>query len=314
MDIERHIRRQIRRSADIIGMTILASTAINYLLYPLIRRMPDYADGTLENELLNLVLYVIVFAVPFAVGARLSGMSGKDLLGRGRPSAEVYLMTIGLVLGWSFAAGCLGVGIESFLNQFGLTEISDSYIMPEDMATLAVQFISVAVVPPIVEELSFRGFYLNIAERSMGTCAAICMTAICFWLAHYSIEILPLAFGFGIIGGYIRKRYGSLLPSMCAHFAVNGIYIVINVGYAIGGDAIGTALTLFLYLIEIFLGAVGIVLFVRNGCLLEIWRGKFGCPSRLAPGQIASAVLTSVPALLVVLLSIYFTSGYLEAL
>ncbi|MDO4287053.1 MAG: CPBP family intramembrane metalloprotease [Eubacteriales bacterium] len=314
MDMERRARRQVRRSADIIGLTILASTGINYLLYPLIRLIPDYADGTLENELLNLILYIIVFAVPFVTGAKLSGMSGKDLLGDGKPPAEVYLMTIGLVLGWSFAAGCLGTGIEEFLNRFGLTEVSQEYILPADKTTLAIQFVSVAIIPPIVEEISFRGFYLNIAERSMGTWAAICMTAICFWLAHYSIEILPLAFGFGMIGGYIRRRYGSLLPSMFAHFAVNSVYMVVNVGYAAGGEHIGTALALLVYLIEVLLGAVGIVLFVRRGCLREIWKGHFGRQSELLPGQIAFAVLTSIPALLVVILSVYFTSGNLEAL
>ncbi len=314
MHWERTVRRQVRRSTDIIGVTILASLAINYLLYPLMWLLPDFAEGTVGRELTDAALYVIVFAIPFAVGARLSGMTVQELVGDKRPAPEIYLMTIGLVLGWSVLAGSMGVGIEGILNQFGLTEITEEYQLPSGPAALAVQFVATAVIPPIVEELCYRGFYLRTAERSMGSWAAIALTSVAFWLAHYSIEIMPLAVGFGVIGGYIRERYGSLLPSMCAHFAVNTVYLLVNISFAAGGDTIGTVLSSGIYLFEVLLGAIGVVLFVRRGCLKEIWHGIFGNPADVPARQLAFAVLTSVPALLVLLLSVYFTAGNLEVL
>ena len=314
MHWERTVRRQVRRSTDIIGVTILASLAINYLLYPLMWLLPDFAEGTVGRELTDAALYVIVFAIPFAVGARLSGMTVQELVGDKRPAPEIYLMTIGLVLGWSVLAGSMGVGIEEILNQFGLTEITEEYQLPSGPAALAVQFVATAVIPPIVEELCYRGFYLRTAERSMGSWAAIALTSVAFWLAHYSIEIMPLAVGFGVIGGYIRERYGSLLPSMCAHFAVNTVYLLVNISFAAGGDTIGTVLSTGIYLLEMLLGAIGVVLFVRRGCLKEIWHGIFGNPADVPVRQMVFAVLTSVPALLVLLLSVYFTAGNLEVL
>lgn len=314
MHWERTVRRQVRRSTDIIGVTILASLAINYLLYPLMWLLPDFAEGTVGRELTDAALYVIVFAIPFAVGTRLSGMTVQELVGDKRPAPEIYLMTIGLVLGWSVLAGSMGVGIEGILNQFGLTEITEEYQLPSGPAALAVQFVATAVIPPIVEELCYRGFYLRTAERSMGSWAAIALTSVAFWLAHYSIEIMPLAVGFGVIGGYIRERYGSLLPSMCAHFAVNTVYLLVNISFAAGGDTIGTVLSTGIYLFEVLLGAIGVVLFVRRGCLKEIWHGIFGNPADVPARQLAFAVLTSVPALLVLLLSVYFTAGNLEVL
>lgn len=314
MHWERTVRRQVRRSTDIIGVTILASLAINYLLYPLMWLLPDFAEGTVGRELTDAALYVIVFAIPFAVGTRLSGMTVQELVGDKRPAPEIYLMTIGLVLGWSVLAGSMGVGIEGILNQFGLTEITEEYQLPSGPAALAVQFVATAVIPPIVEELCYRGFYLRTAERSMGSWAAIALTSVAFWLAHYSIEIMPLAVGFGVIGGYIRERYGSLLPSMCAHFAVNTVYLLVNISFAAGGDTIGTVLSAGIYLLEVLLGAIGVVLFVRRGCLKEIWHGIFGNPADVPARQLAFAMLTSVPALLVLLLSVYFTAGNLEVL
>lgn len=313
MHWERTVCRQICHSADIIGVTILASLAINYVLYPLMWFLPDFADGTAGSELMDVVLYVIIFAIPFTVGTKLSGMTVKDLMGQKRPAPEIYLMTIGLVLGWSVLAGNMGTGLEGILNQFGLTETVDEYQLPSSAAALLIQFVGTAIIPPIVEELCYRGFYLRTAEKTMGSWNAIALTSIAFWLAHYSIEIMPLAVGFGVIGGYIRERYGSLLPSMCAHFAVNTVYMIVNISFAIGGEGMGNILSVGIYLLELLFGAVGMVLFVRRGCLREIW-SVFCNPTDVPAGQLAFAVLTSIPALLVLLLSIYFTAGNLEVL
>ncbi len=305
--------RQVRRSANIIGGVELACIALNFLLYPIMWLMPVFPAGSLAAELSDLILYVIVFALPFSAAARLSDLSAADLVGKGKPSASVYVMTIGLTLGWSFVAGWMGTGLGGIMGRFGVAEISDAYVLPESTAALVVQFISVAVVPPIVEEMCYRGFFLHTAVRSMGTWGAIVVTALTFWMAHYSIEILPLAFGFGVLGGYIRRRYGSLLPSMCGHFAVNGVYMLINVSWEIGGLYTGTAVAIAVDLAEILLGAVGVALFVRKGCLREILDGSFGYRTGVTPGQIARGVLTSIPALLLLLITIYFTAGNLEA-
>ncbi len=304
---------RVRRSADIIALTTLAEMAINCLLYPIMPLFPQAAEGSFLYEMEDMLTYLLIFAIPFAVGARLSGMSFRDLMGRGKPSAEVYLMTLGLTLGWSIVAGWLGVGIESVLNQYGLTEPSSAYVLPDSGEALLIQFLATAIVPPIVEELCYRGFFLNTAVRSMGTWGAIAFTAVCFWLAHDSLEIFPLACGFGVIGGYIRRRYGSLLPSMVAHFAVNSVYILINASYAYN-HTIGAIVAVPVNLLELFLGAAGVILFVRRREWKPIWDGTFGIRSVLTPGRMTLTILTSVPVWIVLALTIYFISGNLEVL
>lgn len=306
--------RRVRRGADIIGLVELASIAVNVLLYPVLRRMPQDAAGSFGAELSDLILYLIVFALPFCVASRWCGMGAADLMGRGRPAPQVYLMTLGVTLGWAFVANWLGVGLEGVLNGFGLTEPSDAYVLPAGAAAMAVQVVSVAIVPPVVEELCYRGFFLRTAARAMGTWGAIVVTSFAFWLAHYSVEILPLAFGFGLIGGYVRERYGSLLPSMCAHVAVNGVYLLVNASWEACGARIGGAVSIAVSLLQILLGAVGLTLFVREGGARELWDGAFGDKPSLTPRQLARGVLTSAPALLVLVTAIYFTVRNLEVL
>ena len=156
---------RVRRSVDIIALTILAEMGINCLLYPIMPLFPHAAQGSFFYELEDMLTYLLIFVIPFAVGARLSGMSFRDLMGRGKPSAEVYVMTVGLTLGWSIVAGWLGAGIEGVLNQYGLTEAADTYVLPDSGCALLVQFLATAIIPPIVEELCYRGFFLNTAVR-----------------------------------------------------------------------------------------------------------------------------------------------------
>ena len=56
------------------------------------------------------------------------------------------------------------------------------------------------------------------------------------------------------------------------------------------------------------------VLFVREGCLRDIWNGTFGHRAALTAGEQTRTVLTSAPALLSLLVSLYFILRNLEAL
>ena len=306
--------RRIRYTANVIAMVELGGLLLNFLLYPVMDRMPHYPEGSFGAQLTDLILYLIVFAIPVCVASKWSGMSAKELIGRGKPTKTIYIMTIGLTMGWSYIAGYFSIGIDGILQQFGLCEVADPYILPTSGGAMFLQFLAVAIVPPIVEELCYRGFFLNAAVRTMGTWSAIVLTSLAFWLAHYSIEILPLAFGFGMIGGYIRRRYGSLLPSMCAHFVVNSIYLITNIAWSIGGDFAGMMLSAGISLLEILLGAIGVTLFIQEGCLKQIREQSFGWRVSLTPAQITYAVLTSIPMLFTLGTIIYFTATNLEVL
>lgn len=56
--------RQVRRSADLIGIVEIASILINLLLYPIVRLLPVLEEGSLGAEVYDLLLYLIVFAIP----------------------------------------------------------------------------------------------------------------------------------------------------------------------------------------------------------------------------------------------------------
>jgi len=86
---------------------------------------------------------------------------------------------------------------------------------------IAIMFLSVAIVTPIVEELMFRGYILDAISRKHSDWTAIIWSSILFGLVHIDPFVIGQAFMGGILYGWIRMRTGSLLPSIAGHVMWN---------------------------------------------------------------------------------------------
>ena len=93
---------------------------------------------------------------------------------------------------------------------------------------IALLFLSVAIVTPIVEELMFRGYILDAINRKHSDWTAIIWSSILFGLLHFlggAFYIGSALIG-GIIYGWIRVRTGSLLPSIACHMVWNMLALI----------------------------------------------------------------------------------------
>jgi len=85
-----------------------------------------------------------------------------------------------------------------------------------------------AVTPAICEELIFRGYAQRQFERSVSPAMAIVLSGVLFSLYHLRLsQFLPLA-AIGIYLAYLTWRTGSLWPAILAHFANNGVIVVVS--------------------------------------------------------------------------------------
>lgn len=73
------------------------------------------------------------------------------------------------------------------------------------------------IIAPINEEILFRGFLVP----RIGIIGSAIIFGLLHYLSYASISEFIAAFVFGIIAGYIRKKYSSLYPSIIAHILVN---------------------------------------------------------------------------------------------
>lgn len=303
----------VRRAASVIGLTAIAEYGLNIMLFPLLAVFSGVEKGSFAYELGNMLLYLVVFVPPFYGLARLHGWTLRDLNGRGRPSAYVCVMTVCLTFGWNLIATYLAAEIELIMNGFGFTEGGSTYIEPLGAPAAVVMVISTAFIPPLVEELCYRGFLLKACRRSMEVWPAVILSSTAFWFAHDSITIFPLAFGFGILGGVLRTKYDSLLPSMLGHLAVNGSYIVINHANETLSRGSMLAFQGGVLTFELVCLCIGIAMAVRAG-LFKTVKGYIAKSRGQSRAETVKGVFTSIPFLLLIAATVYLTLRGVETL
>jgi len=97
-------------------------------------------------------------------------------------------------------------------------------------------FLLVAVLPPIFEELGFRGVVFSLLGRSLEPQETILLSAVAFGLLHLSVPTLVTHVPMGLYFGWLRQRSGSLYPSIFAHFLHNGLVVLAESAHWLPGS------------------------------------------------------------------------------
>jgi membrane protease YdiL (CAAX protease family) len=95
-------------------------------------------------------------------------------------------------------------------------------------AQYAANFVVIAGLAPIVEELTFRGLGYSLLER-YGQVAAVVLVGIAFGLWHGLVYAFPLLAAFGAGLAYLRARTESVYPGIILHSLFNAIALVVAV-------------------------------------------------------------------------------------
>ena len=90
----------------------------------------------------------------------------------------------------------------------------------------AANFVVVAVVAPIVEELTYRGLGFAAVRDAFGVTAAVVVTAVAFGLSHGLLVALPVLTVFGVALALLRLRTASLYPAVVLHALFNGLALI----------------------------------------------------------------------------------------
>ena len=171
----------------------------------------------------TLVQFAIIALIVYGI----AGLGRRrDLLALRRPTswrrAGLIALGIGLVMLVLIAA--LGPLLDPGQEQ-GLTP---KHWEPAHAAAYVGNGIVVAVVAPIVEELTFRGLGYSLLAR-FGHWTAIVLVGLLFALAHGLVEAFPFLAAFGAMLAYLRSRVNSVYPGMVVHALFNAIALVLAV-------------------------------------------------------------------------------------
>lgn len=138
---------------------------------------------------------------------------------RGRPAHRALLGLLVLL-----AAMPVVQGLFLVMQLFGTPQLQEQVVwMTERRDGWQWMVIVAVVVAPIVEEVGFRGLLFLGMRRIAGPRMAIVASSALFGLVHVQVNVVaPLAV-FGVFLAYLVEVTGSLLPSIVAHMAFNGL-------------------------------------------------------------------------------------------
>ncbi len=176
--------------------------------------LPLFATILLAQGLIivPVIIYVIVTKQNFLKLIRLQKVNPWSLL---------------LIIPLTYLLQPLLVCINAISMSFSTNVIADTMggIM-EELPYIA--FLSLmALLPAMVEEITFRGVLLNSFHRDSNPWPGILFSALCFGCMHMNINQIAYALVLGIIMGIILEATGSILSTMVVHFVFNGTSVTL---------------------------------------------------------------------------------------
>lgn len=206
----------------LVGWTILV-TILAALSYAANLAGGDTPDDVLY-EWSTAIGGVTQYAIILAVVLLLARGIAPRALGLQRPASW------GRAAGWVVAAlvsiWVIGAILDIFLKageEQGL--VPDGWDSSRAVPFVA-NFVVVAAIAPVVEELTYRGLGFAAIRDAHGATAAIVLSALAFGLAHGLLVALPVLTIFGAILAWLRLKTESLYPPIILHAVFNGAALI----------------------------------------------------------------------------------------
>jgi membrane protease YdiL (CAAX protease family) len=184
---------------------------------------PEDALYLYSTAISGIVLYGILLGITLALGR---GLPKREFFALRRPAS--WPRAVGLAFA-GYVAILIGAGV--LLQVLGAGD--EQGLTPEGWdssraGAYAANFLAVAFVGPIVEELLYRGAGVSLFA-ALGSLPAVAITSLAFGLAHGLVLALAALVFFGIVTALLRLRTDSIYPCMLVHCAFNATSLVVAV-------------------------------------------------------------------------------------
>jgi membrane protease YdiL (CAAX protease family) len=176
-----------------------------------------------EVAISGIVVYLVLLGIVYAIG---TGLPRREYFALRRPAS--WPRALALALG-AYVAIFIGAGLLLILLDAG----DEQGLTPEDWDSsraggYAANFLAVAFVGPIVEELTYRGAGMSLFAR-FGPAVAVAVTSLGFGLGHGLLLALPALTFFGVVTALLRLKTQSVYPCMVVHCAFNATSLIVAV-------------------------------------------------------------------------------------
>lgn len=181
--------------------------------------------------LMYMVEYVLMLAIPIVLGLLLCRFYLKS-----RDVHPIYVKRVKPSYGLSllmFSASAIVVGnyvstfVVNLMEQIGIAPSDIPQMQDGSMRAFLLNFLIIAVLPAILEEIMFRGLVMQ-SLRFAGDTIAVVVSSILFAMVHGTLYQIPFAFVLGLMLGCIALKTGNILFSMILHFFNNAMAVILE--------------------------------------------------------------------------------------
>ena len=188
--------------------------------------LSDTTFVMLESGLVSLVSFFLV-AIIYSIVAKMN-------LGETYPVQKTgfKLTSILVLFGLSIAmiANYVSNMTIGVFDMFGIDANIDIEYPCDNALEVFLFYVSVAVLPALVEEFAFRGVILKIMRKHSDSMAVL-VSGVMFGLMHGNFTQIPFALVVGLILGFITVKTNSLIPAILIHFLNNGLSVTFSLLY-----------------------------------------------------------------------------------
>lgn len=191
------------------------------------REQNGKSDPNVLYQWSTLWQYVIQYAILALIIWGIAGLGHRRVLfAFRRPDSwrRAGAIAVGVIVGMYVLTAALGPVLHPGREQ-GLTP---SGWQPSHAAAYVANGLAIAVLAPVIEELTFRGLGFSLLRR-YGDWVAVVGVGLCFGLAHGLVQALPFLVAFGIGLAYLRKETRSVYPGMLVHGFFNATALIFAV-------------------------------------------------------------------------------------
>ncbi len=311
-------KREIRRSAAIIGFPLLAILVITRVwsfAYMFVMRLLGFGERAAYDILVNpanlqlaqVLLSMLMFTLPFVIAVRSQGGSIAALVPFKKTQEGLFLpfflMGMGFCAFSNIATSIAGGIFESLGFEYNLTRNED----PNGIFGFLLCVVATAIVPGLVEEFAIRGVTQGVLLR-FGEAFSILTSAIIFGVMHGNFSQAPFAFVIGLALGFIRIKTGSLWICVAIHTANNLISVLMSfLTKAVGAAALDTVYGVYLI--------AALICFAAGVLMLKNWKEDLFVLAP-PPSSVATAaqkfkwLFTSVPVILFLVICLIDALSY----
>lgn len=232
-------KRQIRRESNRIGWTAFSGifflSVIQFLGFRYFRPWGSSPASLNAFGGLDPVLFYLVAALSSVIGLSFPVFFyfavRRIPLSQGVPFQKAGFLKI-LACVFLGSAVCMLANfpanlIISLEQAMGFSGNIPDMPLNDDPAVLSLYVLCVVIIPPVVEELMFRGMVLQ-GLRRFGDGFAVVASAALFGLYHGNLAQTVFAFFCGLVMGFVVVRTNSLLPSILIHALNNAAAVAIQ--------------------------------------------------------------------------------------